>query len=259
MEFTFEKNATVEAIESVPEQFRGMYSEVDGGGYELSPALKGVAAAIDGLNKANKAARNDAKTARTTLQAELDKWKLLGDDPDAIKTKLEELEAELAKGADGKLNLDKIRKEMGDAHAKELAERDKKLTAMQTTLQKHLVDNEAVSAIAEAKGASQLLLPHVRASAKVIDDGAGGFAVRVLDGEGDVRIFTQTGNPMTIKELVAEMRASEVFGRAFEAEGTGGGGAPAGGAGRPGPKPPAGEKSSIDKIAAGLRKQQQRR
>ena len=45
---------------------------------------------------------------------------------------------------------------------------------------------------------------------------AGQFVVEVIDGDGNQRIDAQ-GNPMTIPQLVDEMRASETFSRAFEA------------------------------------------
>ncbi len=74
MEFSFDKNKTVKALEAVPEQFRGLYAEA-GDGFELKAELATVAEAIDGLNKANKAARNDAKTVRAHHPGQLDKWK----------------------------------------------------------------------------------------------------------------------------------------------------------------------------------------
>ena len=63
MEFEFLKNPTVDSIDKVPEQFRGLYSEGEGG-YVLNEGFKGTAGAIDGLNKSLKAARRDADEAK---------------------------------------------------------------------------------------------------------------------------------------------------------------------------------------------------
>lgn len=91
------------------------------------------------------------------------------------------------------------------------------------------MDAQATAAIAAAKGAAALLLPHVKARVKVIEDG-GKHVVRVTDEKGEPRNDAR-GQPLSIAAFVEEMRASEVFGRAFEATGAGGGGMPGTGSG----------------------------
>ena len=83
--------------------------------------------------------------------------------------------------------------------------------------------NAGEAAIAAAKGSSALLLPHVRASVKVIEDN-GDFKVQVVDTAGNPRVNGK-GEFLTIADLVSEMRQSDIFGRAFEATGTTGSGA----------------------------------
>lgn len=56
MEFIFGQAATVDTLDKVPEQFRGFYSQGEGG-YVIGEAYKPVGAAIDGLNTSLKAAR----------------------------------------------------------------------------------------------------------------------------------------------------------------------------------------------------------
>ena len=47
----------------------------------------------------------------------------------------------------------------------------------------------------------------------------------LVDANGTPRINAK-GEPLTIKDVVAEMRASDTFGRAFEGSGASGGGTP---------------------------------
>lgn len=68
-----------------------------------------------------------------------------------------------------------------------------------------------------------LLLPHVRTHTRV-KEVDGKFYVEVIDKDGNARIADGKGTPMTIQGLVAEMRGSDTFGRAFEGSGNSGSG-----------------------------------
>ncbi len=99
-----------------------------------------------------------------------------------------------------------------------------------------LIDAEARSALQAARGVPELLLPVLRDSLAVLDDGAGGLAVRVLDDAGNPRRRAgDDGGFVTVADLVESLRADPVYGRAFEASGKGGSGAPTAGRGEAGP------------------------
>jgi hypothetical protein len=85
----------------------------------------------------------------------------------------------------------------------------------------------------------------------------GKFTPIVVDEQGDRRYSSLTGQPLTIKELVASMKSNERYARLFDSEQQkGGGGVP------PGKKAAAtqsqGELSPSQKIQAGLSKNQAR-
>jgi hypothetical protein len=117
-----------------------------------------------------------------------------------------------------------------------------------------LVDNEATAALVREKGSAELLLPIVRQAVKVAEQD-GKFGVYVVDGTGDRRYSGVTGEPMSIAELVVEMKADKRFARAFDAEAPAGGGM-APGSGKTSPKINNTDrpKSSVDKIRSGLDK-----
>lgn len=256
MDFEFQE---VDSIETVPEQFRGLYSEADGK-FKLSESYKGVAEAVTGLNRSLKAARAEAKAlkgSKVDLSALADYGQTPEEIAQAVQSKVQELEGQLANGDKAKLNLDKVKEDLAKAHSRDLEKVNKRSEALQTQLYGLLVENAATTAIAELKGIPELLMPFVKTQVNVVEE-EGEFRVFVVDAQGDRRYSGVTGQPMSIKELVSEMKSNEKFGRLFESDNQqGGGGTPPGGAKRPNERAPA-ERSSVDKIAAGLRNGQAR-
>jgi hypothetical protein len=205
----------VDNLDAVPEATRSLYVaygdkfKLDVSGIEDTSGLK---SALD----------KERKTARE-LEKQSNIWKSLGKTPEEIQALVEaQAQAEtdkLAKNGEW----DKLRAQMNDKHAQELAEVNGKVTAKDQALSKYLVDAAATSAIAAAKGVPELLLPHVRSSVKVIEEN-GEYLVRVVDAAGNPRVNAK-GEFLSINDLVGEMRGSTVFGRAFESSGASGGGA----------------------------------
>lgn len=96
------------------------------------------------------------------------------------------------------------------------------ISTLERDLAEQMITATATAVIAEAKGIPALLLPHL--SARVVVEN-GKREVRIYDVAGNVR-YGKEGRPMTIAERVEEMKSDPIFGRAFEASGNGGSGAP---------------------------------
>lgn len=263
MEFEIAANPSVDALDKVPEHFRPLYKQGEGGKYVLDESLKPVAGAIDGLNKANKTIRKTFDDFKKNTP-DVRPWKNLAtvleldpDDatPELVQSAIEDLRTKAAGGdKSAKINLEKLKKDMEKATAAAINAKEAELGVMRGSLQKYLVDNAAVTSIAALKGVPELLLPHIRSATKVIQDGAD-FVVRVVDAQGDPR-GDGKGGFMTVADLVKEMKASPTFGRAFESEAPAGGGARPASRGGPAPvrQPGTGaERSATQKIADGLR------
>lgn len=217
-------------------------------------ALKAILASLDGIDDATKALYvekdgkfvldvetvdgfsledvNGLKTALGKERTRADKAEgLIGKfkdlDPDKARAALTELE-ELKK-LDPNKEADKIanskfeaaKTQLLEKHTGEITSRDERIGHLTKTVEGLLIDAAATSALAEAKGSVELLLPHVRAHTRV-KEVDGKFTVEVVDKDGNAKIADSKGTPMDIKGLVAEMRQSEAFGRAFEASGSSG-------------------------------------
>lgn len=245
----FDFKVKVDTLDAVPEPFRGLYvplPEEQGVGFTYHPEFSGH---VNGLTTALEKERKTNKEYKTLVTA----WKALGDSPEVIAAKLAELQEAATKGKENQPNWDKLKGDLEVGYTKKLTEKDNEIKTMRSTVERHLVDNEATLALSEAKGSVALLLPHVKQYTRVIEEN-GVYVVRVVDKDGDPR-GNHSGGYMTIKDLVAEMKSSEVFGRAFEASGnTGGGKPPAKSGGTPAGAPNRENMTAMDKLKMGLAK-----
>jgi DNA-binding transcriptional MerR regulator len=205
----------IESIDTVPEKFRSLYVEKGGKFVFQDPAV--LARSMENAKKEREEYRKRA--------ASVEKWERLGKSPDEIAELLSaqqkaEEEKHLKAG-----EWEKVKANMLEQHEKALKAKDEEVARMRATIDNRLIAAEATRAIAEMKGVPDLLLPHVQRQTKVVQDDSGEYVARVIDNKGEYRSNAK-GEYLTIQDLVAEMRESTVFGRAFEGTGAGGSGAP---------------------------------
>lgn len=126
-----------------------------------------------------------------------------------------------------KEQIEAIKNQLIEKHKGELGARDGSIQSLNKQLEKVLIDAESVKAISENKGSSKLLLPHVRGFTRMKKLDNGEFAVEVIDEKGQARISPTSGStaPMSISELIAEMKTQDAFAPAFEGSGASGSGA----------------------------------
>ncbi|QYW02109.1 virion-associated protein [Stenotrophomonas phage Sonora] len=251
MDFEF---APVESLDKVPEQFRALYGQQAGedGKFAVADSFKAVADSVNGFNKSNKTLRSQLKTSAVDLSPLAEFGGTPAEIAEAVKNALSE--ASTNKNGDVQKQIDAAKAGLLAGHTKELEKHTARNQALQTQLYGLMVENAATAAVAELKGIPELLMPFIKNQVKVVEEN-GEFKAQVVDGQGEVR-YGSTGSPMTIKELVGEMKSQEKYGRLFESEqqpNRGGGGFQPG-AGRtqnPG-RQPAADRSANDKISQGL-------
>jgi hypothetical protein len=218
--------ALVETIDLVPEDARGFYKEADGKFILDVESVDGFALEdVSGL----KNTLGKEMTLRKKLEKDVIKFKDI--DPDKARDALARLEElgniDPAKDADKIVaeRLEAAKRQLLEKHGEELKTRDGRIGQLTKTVESLLIDQAATVALAEAKGSVELLLPHVQRHTRVREDGDR-FVVEVVDKDGNARIGNSKGDPMTIADLVQEMRKSEAFGRAFDGDGQSGSGMP---------------------------------
>ncbi|NBW17560.1 MAG: hypothetical protein EBR82_57250 [Caulobacteraceae bacterium] len=184
---------------------------------------------VGGLKKALETERKQKAEAEKRLKGfegvDVDQYQKLMAERDEIEAK------QAQKAGDWVSREEQLKKQLQADLAKreghytaEIQGRDAKIALMQSALERSLITAEATSAISALKGTPELLLPHVMQRVRIFEED-GDYTVKVLDAQGQPRIADVKGTPFTIKHLVEEMRNDPVFGRAFEASGTGGSGA----------------------------------
>jgi len=271
MEFDFEKNATVESIDTVPEQYRGLYIEItegdNTGKFGVADHAKGIVKSYIGVNQSLNKARGDKKSAsdesatrRLALNAFDELVSDLGLEPgeegelaEVLKAHIAELTDKVKGGKQIKIDLDKVKKEYEAKQSEAIGVKDAEITELRGDLHATKVSDVATAAITEAKGSVELLKPIVERACKVVKE-EGRYVVRVVDAQGDFR-SDGSGGWMGVKELVAELKASDSYARAFDSEAPGGTGSKPGSMKQtPGRQTP--EMTSTQKIAQGLKKGQ---
>lgn len=224
--------SVVDKIEDVPEAIREDYVQSQDGKFRLK-LLDGFESAdsVKGLKSALQKERDNAAKAARDAAALAEQFK--GIDPDKIKA-WESAQASAQEDAAKKAGeWDALKKQLTESQAKDIAKKDAEIARRDAAISALMIDGEAARVVADEKGNATLLMPHIKMLTRVQPDANGNPRVVVVDEQGQPRINGK-GDPMTIKELVAEMRTKEVFAGAFAGSGNAGGAGSAGGGSPPG-------------------------
>jgi len=186
---------------------------------------------IAGLKANRDDVLREAKAAKERLRA------LEGVDPEEhkrLKAAAEEAEKKkLAAEGDWKA----MEKQLVDKYEAQLvAERTEK-SGILSSMEQYLIDSAAVAELARHSDSPRLLLPHVKSVMKVVRED-GQYSARVIDPvTGMVRIGKGAGStPMTLGELIEEMKGNAEYAPAFRGTGSSGSGAAKSNAGGGGAK-----------------------
>lgn len=250
--FDFEANATVKAIDAVPEQFRGLYEQdAAAGTYKLKtadPVVKGAVEAAVGLSRAIKAERAATAAAQAKI-VDLAPLSEYGSTPveieTAIKARIEELQAK-------RVDVDKLKADVAKGYKTEIEKRDEAVKRLRGQLEKVLVDNTIRQTLGGKAHDPDLVIPFVKERVRVVDEN-GQLSVRVVDEQGTERHTAQ--GLMSINDLVEEMKSGPKYARLFKSEASSGSGAkPNAAAARsiPAVGNTSDARNSVDKIRQGL-------
>lgn len=143
MDFSFSDNQSVEDINKVPQDFRGLYKQGSDGKYALNAEDEGVKSAVSAITRLNSALAAERKNR--PAKVDLSALKDYGETPEEIakniSEKMSELEEAAAGSKDAKLNLDKVKEDLAKGHSKELEKMTKRTEALTGQLHTLLVEN----------------------------------------------------------------------------------------------------------------------
>lgn len=267
--FNFETNLSVDNLDTVPAEFHGLYAKGADGKFSVTDEARGIVDAYTGVTKtlgteqkAKKNANDEAAARRVTLKAikeivqqklgvTIDDEAVLGD---TLSAQIDTLLGKVNGGEALKVDLAKLKTQFDTQVGEATKASDAKVEKMKGSLEKYLRDGAAAQALAGANVVSpDLLMPHVQSQVKVLQNGDD-FIAAVVDAEGNTRINSK-GSPMTVAELVTEMKANPMFAPAFKSDTKAGGGKEPGSGKRPAlPAAKGDDRSATDKIQAGIDK-----
>ncbi len=271
----FDFNKAVADLNEVPEPYRPLYNpQADSNGhFQVSDQFKPIVTDYMGMSKAYRTANDKNKqlgdengrrrVATSKFEGLVKELGVTYDDGDAdapvlgLKAYIDDLTAKAANGKDVQINLEKVKKAMQEAHQGELSKKDQEAATLRKSLEKFMIGQVATAALAESKGSVELLLPIITGQCKIVNEN-GEYVARVVDEAGDYRTG-RDAQPMSVKDLVAEMKQNAKYARAFDSEAPRGNGHQPGSGQRPQQQQRPGDRKTMsaqDLIAAGLRKGQ---
>lgn len=238
--------AILDSLDGVADPIKAEYTQKDGkfylsvepvDGYELDDVtgLKNGLAAERGITAKQK---SELEKLGSKWDDTAKKWVHIAE-PHKIKQALSKFEEfssfdptkEADKIAESKVN--SIKEQLIAEHTAETDGLKNRVNKLENGISKVLKENVARAEIIALKGVPELVLPAVLAVTRVTEKDDD-FVVEILDDKGNVRIGDAKGTPMTVKQLVAELRSTETYGRAFEGDGKSGSGKqPGSGGGSP--------------------------
>jgi hypothetical protein len=157
------------------------------------------------------------------------------DDADIAREAVSKMKAGTLKSRD---EIDAYKLEIEKKMAKDLAAAHTERDTFKKQLEETLVERDALAAITEAKGNPRLLMPVVRAAARIERNGDGKLHVALVGEDGKPLITKKAGSSdgMSLSEYVSTLKASPDYKAAFSGSGSGGAGSnsQSGGAGKAG-------------------------
>jgi len=216
----------LESIDDLPEEVKKHYTKGDDGKFYL--AAEGIDDHPDVIGL--KAKRDELLTGTKKLKDQLKVWE--GMSVEEVKAAMAAADKAKEDGLIAAGDLDALKKEYEEKLAKakkeDAAKSEKaqqEVEAERKAARDYFRKSEVRRAVAAAGGSVELLEPAIAGMTKVDRTDGGTFILQVLDAAGSPRIKDSAGNPFTVDDLLAEMKGSDVYGRAFDSSGQSGSGA----------------------------------
>jgi len=218
--------AIVDNLDGLSEQEQQHYKQRDDGKWILLvDSVDGVSLEdVTALKKTLEKLRTSERTLTKTVADLQTKYKDL--DPEEAKAALAKMDEIKNWDGDRKIqeSVEAAKRELLKQHTKVKEQLEEDLTDVQEQLTEALVTTKIVEALTKEQGNVELLLPHVKKSVRMMKNTEGRFYPEVINDNGDQRVGDSDGSPMTIHQLILEMKAQKTFAAGFPGANSSGGG-----------------------------------
>jgi len=228
------------ALEAIRENLDGLsddekkhYVEKDGKFCLDVTPVNGVSLEdVTGLKKTLEKLRTNERTLTKNLADLQVRYKDI--DPEEARMALGKMDEIKNWDGDQKIKeaVEAAKRELIKQHTKTKEQLEEELTDAQEQLTEALVNTKIVEALQKEQGNVELLLPHVKKYVRMVKNAEGRFYPEVTNENGDPRVGDSDGSPMTIHQLILEMKGQKTFAAGFpgaNSAGSGGSGSSEGG------------------------------
>jgi len=221
-----------EAHGALSEELQKEYKEETDGNFilDVTPIdglalenVTGLKKTVETLRVSEKELTNSVKAQTDALATEKAKFagidveqarEAIGKIADIKNWKGEEKIAEAVKAVETKNK--QLMDDLTTKHKEVVTGLEKSVTDTRGQLHEEIVTSKITRAIHEADGNVELLLPHVKNQVRMAQATDGKFIPEVVYENQTPRIGDTDGNPMTITQLIGEMKGKDVFAGAFK-------------------------------------------
>lgn len=210
---------TIDSLDSVEEQYRGLYAQNDNGGYSLQVNSQTPPSTTGQNPPGNPPAQGGTAPKPTVVEVI----------PESVKEQLAEL-AKLKQAQEAAENdklkaageFETLQKKMADKHSLELSAKDDAYNGILKKLHSNIIENSVMKSIAAHGGDAELLMPHILPSLSVGENDV----IQVLGSDGSARLTAKEGSSdlMTVDEYVQSLRNHDKLSKLFEGANASGGG-----------------------------------
>lgn len=214
-----------ENLDGLTEDEKKHYIEKDGKFYLEVIAVNGTSCEdITALKKTLEKIRTNERVLTKNLADLQAKYKDI--DAEEARNALSKVDEIKNWDGDQKISeaVEATKRELIKQHTKVKEQLEEDLTDAQDQLTEALINTKIVEALQKEQGNIDLLLPHVKKSVRMVKNSEGRFYPEVINDNGDPRVGDSDGSPMTIHQLVIEMKGQKTFAAGFPGANASGGG-----------------------------------
>lgn len=208
----FDFDLILDNLDSVPDEFKGLYTAGDDGKFNLAPALADKLKAGGGAHTALAKERKDKANLEKIVKA----FRTVSgvDTPEDLQARIESLEADATKASGADERVAKVKQDLETTYKGQIDTLTTTLNTERAESDRDFRDRNVMDAISGAEAIPEALRPILRERVSAVR-GDDGRKLVIKDDNGE-EVLDGHGNPITLKAYVEKLKADEKYGFAFK-------------------------------------------